>query len=63
VTRFLLDLDPGVQRVLDWRERAQSLRPQPRPRPVRRLAATGAASAIVLVCAHKLTENLLPWLW
>jgi hypothetical protein len=60
ISRFLLDLDPGVQRVLDWRERAQALRS---PRRGRRLALTSAGCVAGVVIAHKLTENVLPWLW
>jgi hypothetical protein len=57
--RLLLDLDPGVQRVLDWQERARALRSPRR----RRLALTIAGCVAGMVTAHKLTENVLPWLW
>ncbi|MFF1614423.1 hypothetical protein ACFVYA_42255 [Amycolatopsis sp. NPDC058278] len=60
ISRFLLDLDPGIQRVLDWRERARALRS---PRRGRRPALAGAGYVAGAVIVPKLTENVLPWLW
>jgi hypothetical protein len=62
ISRFLLDLDQGVHRVLDWRERLRSL-PEKQPRKRRRLlvGAVGVAGTLALVQAT--TTGAVQWPW
>jgi hypothetical protein len=63
ISRFITDLDPGIQAILKWRRQMRSLPDRKRPRRLRRIAMETGGVVTLLTLVHQFAPGLLPWHW